>query len=285
MKHGFAILALGGLLVAGLVGCSAPLGSTAFDREAAAVASATAPRTEMVLTRAEAPRLERSPVFERVDGPVPVPAGTTTWAAPCAAPCATPCPTPCPTPCAPRCWSGCGLPCAEGFSDWHLRGVIGYSFHAGTDSGDGNLYYGADVGWTSACCWGIDAFYRRHCGTFDREFPIVGATVFEGEDGGTFNHIGVKLTYQKAFGGSRWYGYAGAGPQYFWTEDYLDDDTGIGGFAELGIGYVLKKNWRVRAGVEVLGQSTSAGRLSPIDDDEDRLLWFISPVFEIELAL
>lgn len=274
MKNGLVLLVLGGLLVGVLVGCSAPLGAAFPEGTAGAVAAAKpalSPGGETVLVRTstQAPVLERSTVTQWVSDPCAPPAP----------------PAPCYTACGPRCWSGCGLPCAEGFQDVHLRGVIGYAFHAGTESGDGNLYMGADVGWTSKCCWGIDAFYRVHCGSFDREIQVPGAARFLGEDGGHFNHVGIKATYQRSFGSSRWYGYAGAGPQYFWTDGYLDEDTGIGGFGELGVGYVLKKNWRIRAAVEVLGQSTSAGRLSPADDGEDRLLWFIAPVVQVELAL
>jgi hypothetical protein len=233
--------------------------------------------------------------------PAPVPV-TSTWSAPPAPPPApagpvvqatpytttTPTTTypytstelPCPPAAAPaRAWSGCGLPCADGLSQWHVRGVLGYAFYEGDDPADSCLYWGFDVGRTFCGCWGLDLFYRYHSGQFDRAGggPIT-------EDGGAFHHIGVKATYERAFGQSRFYWWAGIGPEYFWTEDYIQDDSGFGIFGEAGIGYVLSRNFRLRLGVNVHAMDTDVGRLNPADDGESRWLFVIAPVVELELA-
>lgn len=234
--------------------------------------------------------------------PAPVPV-TSTWSAPPAPPAAPPAavvnatpyatatpaatPTyvaqPCPpTPVAPaaapaRSWSGCGLPCADGLSMWHVRGVIGEAFFEGTDPADNCLYWGADLGRTFCGCWGLDVFYRYH----GDQFPRQGGTLTK--DGGSWSHVGVKATYQSSFGQSRFYWWIGAGPEYFWTQDYLDDDSGFGVFAEAGVGYQLSKNLAVRAGVNAHAMDTTVGRLNPADDGVSRWLFVIAPVLELEL--
>jgi len=153
--------------------------------------------------------------------------------------------------------------------------VGGITTWFGEDPADDCGYYGVDVG-RSICtsCWSIDAFWRGHTAQFDRD-PI-------GEDGGTWNHVGIKLTFEKSFGGSRWYGWVGAGPEYFWTNDYLHDDDGFGLFGEAGIGYVINRHLRVRAGVNVHAMDTSVGRQSPLDDGESRWLFAVAPVIGLE---
>ncbi len=180
-----------------------------------------------------------------------------------------------PAPCAPI----CGLPCENGCGGWHVRAGVGYAFSLGEDPADPCVYFGADIGYTfcgTKCgCWGIDAFYRTQSAQFDRDPG--------GEDGGDFHFVGVKLTYERTIQG-RWYGWAGAGPEYFWTSDYLDDDSGIGGFAEVGIGYMLSRSVRLRAGVEVHLMNTDVGRQSVADDGESRWLWLVAPVVGLELT-
>lgn len=185
-------------------------------------------------------------------------------------------PPPCspPPPCCPP--PACGLPCENGAAPgWHVRAVAGLTTWVGTDAGDDCAYFGADVG-RSFCntCWGIDVFWRGHTAQFDRS-PL-------GEDGGTWHHVGIKATFEKSFGGSRWYGWVGAGPEYFWTSDYLHDDSGFGVFGEAGIGYVVNRNLRIRAGVNVHGMDTDAGRFSPADDGESRWLWALAPMVGLE---
>jgi len=187
-------------------------------------------------------------------------------------------PPPCPPPCAPSCPPpACGLPCENGAAPgWHVRAVAGLTTWFGTDAGDDCAYFGADFG-RSFCntCWGIDVFWRGHTAQFERS-PV-------GEDGGMWNHVGVKATFEKSFGGSRWYGWVGAGPEYFWTSDYLHDDSGFGVYGEAGIGYVVNRNLRIRAGFGVHGMDTDAGRFSPAEDGESRWLWVLAPMVGLEL--
>ena len=174
-----------------------------------------------------------------------------------------------------RCWSGCGLPCEQGLGGWHVRGVGGFSFWTGTDAGDNCGYLGADVGRTIGCsCWSVDAFWRGHTAQFDR-----GSS---GKDGGTWNHVGLEARIERSLGGGRWFAYAGAGPEYFWTSDYLKDDSGFGVFGEAGLGYVLNRNWSVLAGVEVHGMDTDAGRKFASDDGDKRWLWVVAPTVGVE---
>lgn len=177
------------------------------------------------------------------------------------------------TPCAPI----CGLPCESGRGGWHVRALGGYGFSLGEDPANPCNYFGGDIGYTlcgTKCgCWGIDAFYRTQSPRFERDPG--------GEDGGDFHFVGVKLTYERSIHG-RWYGWAGAGPEHFWTDGYLDDDSGFGVFAEAGIGYMLSCSWRLRAGVEVHGLDTDVGRQSTADDGQSRWLWLVAPVVGLE---
>jgi len=182
-----------------------------------------------------------------------------------------------------RCWSGCGLPCEEGLTSCVLfRAVGGVSFVEGDDPGDSCSYFGADVGRTfcgTECgCWGVDLFYRTHSTRFDR----VVATGATGRDAGRFHHLGIKATYERSIRKSRFYWWAGVGPEYFWTDDYQDNDSGFGVFGEAGLGYIVSRNWRVRAGVNLHGFDTDVGRLNAVNDGSSRWLWAIAPVIEIE---
>jgi hypothetical protein len=157
--------------------------------------------------------------------------------------------------------------------------MVGYAFSFGEDSADPCLYLGGDIGYTpcgTKCgCWGFDLFYRTQSVQFDRD-PA-------GADGGDFHFVGVKLTYERSIHG-RWYAYAGAGPEYFWTNDYIDDDSGFGIFAEAGIGYMLTRTLRLRFGVEAHGLDTDVGRQSPADDGQSRWLWLVAPVAGLEFS-
>ena len=192
------------------------------------------------------------------------PLATTRAAAPVAAPrCA-------PAPCAPL----CGLPCESGEASWHVRAVGGVATWAGDDPGNPCTYLGADIGRTLCGCWGIDAFYRTQSARFDRD-PA-------GLDGGDIHHLGVKATYERSLGG-RFYAWGGVGPEYFWTSDYLDDDSGFGAFGEAGLGFVLNRTWRARLGVNVHGFDSDVARRSPADDGRSRWLWVIAPVAGLEI--
>ena len=186
--------------------------------------------------------------------------------------------------CLPACreWSGCGLACADGLSQWHIRGVVGQVFFEGTDAPDSCDYAGIDIGRTFCGCWGVDVFYRWHSGQLDRlQNGMVMRDGSEFPDG--FHHVGVKLTYESAIGNSKWFLWGGAGPEYFWTEGYINNDSGFGVYGEAGIGYVFNRNFRVRGGVNVHGFDTDVTRLNPADDGDSRWLWAIAPVIQLEV--
>lgn len=186
-----------------------------------------------------------------------------------------------------RGWNGtCGLPCESGCGDWHARAVGGWPFFAGDDSDlDGCYYWGVDVGHTFPCCWGVDVFFRTFGAEADRDIPVVGAAVFEGTDSGSWYTIGVKATWQNSIRNSKWFYYAGIGPEFYFTQDYVDDDSGFGAFGELGIGYVINRHWRIRGGLDVHGLYTSAARRNPANDNSDRWLWVFAPVLQVEYDL
>ncbi len=215
----------------------------------------------------------------------------------CPPPCPPP-PPPCPPPpCAPP-PPPCGLPCELGVSDWHVRAVAGFPFYGGTDPGEGCFYWGFDVGTTRCNCVGFDAFYRStQCDdepgetspgtspTAQAATRVIAAEFDRngyGSDGGKIQWVGVKATYQKSFGGSNFYGYGGVGPEYFWTENYLDDDSGIGGFAELGVGWRFASWGALRAGVDIHGDSTSVTRKAVSDSGDSRFLWTVAPIIGLE---
>lgn len=189
---------------------------------------------------------------------------------------ADPC-APCPP--APAPISSCNLPCTEGTSMWHVRGLGGFVAFEGDDPADNCGYWGLDFGRTFCGCWGLDVFYRWNSGQFDR------ATQFgTAEDGGDWHHIGVKLTYERQFAtNSRLFWWVGLGPEYFTTDGYDDDDSGFGVYAEAGIGYFVNRNFRIRAGVGIHGVDTDVGRENPADDGEKRWLWILGPHLGVEV--
>jgi hypothetical protein len=257
---------------------------------------ASRPTTELVRTAAQgesAPPPPPPPASWTSPGAsawtTPPPAGTT-WSAPA--------PVPYPAqpvrtlPAAPmtaapaaavplgqRCWSGCGLPCESGVSAWHVRGWGGYAFYAGTDTPESCGYFGVDLGRTFCGCWGLDAFYRRSSGQFTRTNALFG----EQKDGGYVNHIGVKFTWENSIGGSRFYYWAGVGPEYFWTEQYIVNDSGLGFYGEIGVGYVISKNFRVLAGLDVHGDYTDVTRRNAAQAGEKRWLWTLAPVVGLQI--
>jgi len=238
----------------------------------------------------------------------PAPASVPTYAAP-ATPSTVPCPPPprytqapprvvsytypctgttvptqsvAATPLRSRTWSGCGgLPCCCGISMWHVRLVGGVAFYTGDDAPEECGYFGADFGRTHCGCWGYDVYYRWSSAQFERTLDPT--RVVPAKDGGYTHHFGLKLTYERPFGNSRFYWWAGLGAGYFITQDYWYDDEGFEGFGELGIGYVLGRNWRVRLGVNVHAMDTKVTRESYLDDGDSRLLWLIAPVLEVEI--
>ena len=219
------------------------------------------------------------------DGSLPVtglPAAGTYQAAPTAAPC---------DPCAPvpsatrgvwtvpeRCYSGCGLPCAQGISMWHIRPVFGLSNFFGDDEGDPCIYWGVDIGRTFCGCWGLDAYFRYNSGQFTRE-PVAGVTF---DDGGEWYHVGVKFTYDIPFGSSPFSAFAGIGGGYYWTDKYIANDDGPEVFLEGGVAWNLGRNWALRGGVNVHGMDTKVTRRLPANDGESRWLWLVAPVIELE---
>lgn len=184
---------------------------------------------------------------------------------------------------ADRCWSGCGLPCEQGISKWHVRGVVGWPFFVGTDEPDGCSYWGVDLGRTHCGCWGYDLYYRMAGAKYKRDVvDDTGAVVGTSKDGGFSHHFGLKLTYEKSFGNSRFYGWGGLGGGYYFTDQYWEDSEGWEIYGELGVGYVINRTWRVRAGVNVHGYDDEATRRSVLDAGSARWMWLIAPVVEVE---
>lgn len=182
-------------------------------------------------------------------------------------------------------YTGCGLPCMQGISEWHVRAILGRALFAGDDPANDCTFAGVDIGRTFCGCWGLDLYYRYNSGTFDR----VGFTNAAGDiinrDGGHFHHVGLKVTMERGFNrNSRWFWWAGLGAGYFWTEDYVDDDEGAEVLGEAGIGYVISRNLKLRAGVNVIGMDTSVGRKNIADLGKDRFLWVIAPLVELEFT-
>ena len=174
----------------------------------------------------------------------------------------------------------CGLPCADGISQWHIRGVLGLATFHGTDAAENCTYYGVDIGRTFCGCWGLDLYYRYNSGRFTRE-PTAGSTF---EDGGWWHHFGAKVTMERAIAGSKFYWWAGVGGGWFTTQNYVSNDSGPEVFGEAGVGYALNRNWRLRAGVNVHGMDTDVTRRLPANDGQSRWLWLIAPVVEAEFS-
>ena len=184
-------------------------------------------------------------------------------------------------------------------SEWHVRALGGFPFFAGTDPGKGCNYWGVDIGTTRCNCVGVDAFWRvMSCsdvlsssgpGTSPTAngAPRTAAAKFErdgyGEDGGTMQFLGVKVTYEKSISGSPIYWYGGIGPEYFWTQSYIDDDDGFGGFAETGLGWRFASWGALRLGLDIHGDYTSVTRKAVSNSGQDRLLWTFAPNLGVEI--
>jgi hypothetical protein len=166
-----------------------------------------------------------------------------------------------------------------GLSQWHLRAVAGLSFYTGEDPAEQCIYWGFDLGRTHCGCWGYDLYYRYSSGVFDRNDPPIE------EDGGAIHHLGLKLTMERGLGtNSRFYVWGGLGAGWFWTQDYVNDDDGFEGYAEVGLGYVVSRNIRIRGGLNMHVFDTEVTRENPADDGESRWLWLFAPVLEVEVA-
>jgi len=265
-------------------------GSTYLARPAAAAALQPAPRAVGPAPAASGYASPGVAAYPGSQPPPPPPGGEYPGAgAPVAsAPFAVAAPAPVAAPVAapnvrvvPARTYTCGLPCADGISQWHVRGVVGIATFSGTDSAENCNYYGLDVGRTFCGCWGLDFYWRYNSGRFTRE-PTPGRTF---KDGGEYQHFGAKLTYERGFGrNSRLYGWGGIGAGYFTTSQYIANDDGAEIFGELGVGYVLSRNWRLRAGVNVHGMDTKVTRRLPANDGQKRQLWVIAPVVEVEYS-
>ena len=184
--------------------------------------------------------------------------------------------------CDRKCWNPCcGLPCEQCMHNWKVRGLGGVALWTGDEKpNDTRAFWGFDVGHTWCCCpcWGVDLYYRTVCAEFDRQFPTG-----LGTDTGTFHFFGAKVNFERSICCSRWYWYAGLGAGGFTTQNYVEDDTGFHFLAEAGVGFVVNRWWRVFAGVNIIGMSTKAGRLLPVDDTERRWQTLFAPVAGIEV--
>jgi len=173
------------------------------------------------------------------------------------------------------------LSCERKENGWHVRGLAGAAFFAGLESGTTGLYAGADIGYTMCNCLGIDVFYRFAASTFDRNLPN-GLL----EDSGDWHTVGLKATFDKTFNAtSRWYWSAGLGAGYFKSRRYQEDDSGLAGYAEFGVGYMLSNSIRARLGLDVHAMKTTTGRLNPASADGSRMLWILAPVLGVEIDI
>ena len=182
-----------------------------------------------------------------------------------------------------RTWNCCGLPCESGISMWQFGVVAGGCFYFGEDAGEPCSYAGINFGRTFCGCWGLDLFYRWHSGRFERDLPN-GQTFDDGTewpDG--WHHIGIKFNYGRSISGSRFYWFVGAGPEYWWTEGYIDDDSGFGIYAEAGIGYRISQNFSVQAAVMAHGMDTEVTRKNPLDDGDSRWMWVVAPTVGVHV--
>ena len=174
-----------------------------------------------------------------------------------------------------------GLPCERRQERWHLRPVGGAAFSLGDDSGDGGFYAGVDFGRTFSGCFGVDVFYRYADSRFDRDVP--GGIL---EDAGGFHNIGIKGTYNASIGGNdQLFWWIGLGVSYFLSTDLQNDDEGVAGYGEVGIGYMLSNTIRIRLGANVHAMDTDAGRFLAANDTKKRLLWIVAPTLSVELDL
>ena len=173
------------------------------------------------------------------------------------------------------------LPCERRLERWHVRPVGGAAFWLGDDKGDVGLYAGADIGYSFANCFGVDVFYRYAAGTFDR--ALVSGLL---EDGGSFQFVGLKGTYNASFGSDgRLYFFAGLGAAYYWTGGLQVSDDGVAGFGEIGLGYAVSDAIRLRLGLNLHALDTKSGRFDPAGDGSSRLLWVLAPTLGLELDL
>jgi hypothetical protein len=181
-----------------------------------------------------------------------------------------------------RQWCGCGLPCEYGLSMWHVGIAGGFAFFEGDDAPEGCAYWAAEFGRTFCGCWGLGLFYAYTPAEFDR-FVAVGAAG-QTVDGGIFHHVGIKFTFEKSIGNSRFYVHGGLGPEFWWSQDFIVDDEGFGLFGEIGVGYVFNRNFRATLGLNGhLMFDCNTGRYFPADDDEGRDLFIWAPVLGIEV--
>lgn len=174
----------------------------------------------------------------------------------------------------------CGLPCRDGISQWHLRGVVGLVDCTGSDSSDPCSYWGADIGRTFCGCWSWDVFYRYTSGRFLRE--VAPGTTYR--DGGEWHFFGTKVAIERQIARSQIYWWAGVGLSYYTTREYLNNDSGISPYGEAGLGWNLGRQWRLRAGVNVHGADTDVTRTQPANDGRSRWLWLVAPVVEAEFS-
>ncbi len=170
------------------------------------------------------------------------------------------------------------LPCERRRSRWHARAVGGWTFTAGDESGDSGFLAGVDIGRTFAGCIGVDLYYRYTAQTFDR--VVTGGLL---EDAGGFHHVGLVANYQGSFSRtSRFYWYVGLGLGWFMAEDYQRTDSGLEGYFQGGLGYMLTNDMRLRFGLDAFAVETKSGHLRSSADGSSRLLWMFSPTLALE---
>ncbi|MDF1701064.1 MAG: PASTA domain-containing protein [Planctomycetota bacterium] len=171
-----------------------------------------------------------------------------------------------------------GLPCERLRDTWSIVGAFGWAFTAGSDSGTSSYYAGVDVMRTLSSCFAFGLYYRYSAQVFDRQ--VTGGIL---EDAGGFHHIGLKLGYQSTFkSGSRWYWWTALGIGWNEAMDYQRNWSGFEAHAAIGAGYLIKRQLRVRVGLESFVMESKAGRFDPGRDGSSRLLWWFAPQISLE---
>jgi hypothetical protein len=168
--------------------------------------------------------------------------------------------------------------CAAG-SAWHARVAGGVLFGVlGTDYPNFGYCAGLDVGHTFPSGFGVDAFYRVQFLSFERSNDPTLT-----RDGGHFQHLGMKLTYETDHdSGARVGVYGGIGPTYTWSDNFQSISTGIGGFGEAGVSWRVFDRVHLRFGVEAHAFQTDVGRYDIGNDGHDRWVYTVAPVIGVE---
>lgn len=166
------------------------------------------------------------------------------------------------------------VPDAPGSKPWRVRLIGGVGIATGDDAPDSEGQLAMDVGRVLPGGVEVDIFWRTQRAPFDRE-P-------NGTDCGVIYFLGAKASGEWPLASSRYYAWGGLGAGAFWTDSYIDNDSGFGVMGEGGLGYVLSANARLRLGVGLQGIDSEVGRNDPADDGSSRWLLIFAPALQLE---